>query len=172
MRGTLISVLVAAGLVIPPLQNAAVADEAYVCEGGRVAYVRFGQLEAMKRKDPCIAAYYGEVPASAPEAAGDEAAMPRAELSADDSRPVIRTTGSRQPVSARANPVPVLKELPRLATPPATPPAAKKIAASTPAPRTARASAPPPVAHPETDFRNIRILNAGPGESAIFRHAR
>lgn len=35
------------------------ADEAYVCEGGRIAYVKLGQLERMKREDPCIASYYG-----------------------------------------------------------------------------------------------------------------
>ena len=65
MRGVLIAVLGALAFV-PACSSgigigAALADEAYVCEGGRVAYVRFGELEAMKRKDPCVAAYYGAV---------------------------------------------------------------------------------------------------------------
>lgn len=39
--------------------EAARADEAYVCEGGRIVYVKMGQLERLKREDPCIAQYYG-----------------------------------------------------------------------------------------------------------------
>lgn len=169
MKGVLISVLVAAGLVSPPFHGSAVADEAYVCEGGRIAYVRFGELEVMKRKDPCIAAYYGEPSERAPDmadvvAAGDH----RIDKTDDDALPVVRTAGSRLPATARSSAAPVLKDLPRLATPPSSA-AAPKLAAAKPA---TRASAPPPVAHPETDFRNVRILNAGPGEAAIFRHAR
>lgn len=38
---------------------AALADEAYVCEGGRIVYVAFGDLERLKRTDACIAAHYG-----------------------------------------------------------------------------------------------------------------
>lgn len=168
MKGVLISVLVAAGLVGSPFHGEAVADEAYVCEGGRVAYVRFGELEAMKRQDPCIAAYYGEVAEGADGALDVSAAESRPGERADGALPIVRTTGSRLPASARANAAPVLKNLPRLATPPG-PVATQRLAAVKPG---NRAPVPPPVAHPETDFRNVRILNAAPGEAEIFRHAR
>lgn len=39
--------------------ESAKADEAYVCEGGRIVYVKMGQLERLKREDSCIAGYYG-----------------------------------------------------------------------------------------------------------------
>lgn len=47
----------------------AFADEAYVCEGGRIVYVAFGDLERLKRTDACIAAHYGlQVAPTAPVA--------------------------------------------------------------------------------------------------------
>lgn len=166
MRGVVISVLVAVVLGSPLFQGTAWADEGFVCEGGRVAYVRFGELEAMKRKDPCIAAYFGAVVESDAAMTSETGADARQEQLVGRALPVIRTAGTRPAIGARTSAVPVLKEMPRLATPSAS---VKKVASNTPA---ARASAPPPVAHPETDFRNVRILNAGPGESTIFRHAR
>lgn len=168
MRGVVISVLVAAALGSPPFQGVALADEAFVCEGGRVAYVRFGELEAMKRKDPCIAAYFGAVVESEQATASEAVTDVRPEQTAGGALPVIRTAGSRPATGARTIAAPVLKDMPRLATPPPSAPV-RKVASSSPA---TRAPAPLPVAHPETDFRNVRILNAGPGESAIFRHAR
>lgn len=170
MRGVIISVLAAVALGSPPFHGAAYADEAYVCEGGRVAYVRFGELEAMKRKDPCVAAYYGDASSSSgSDQAADAGPDARAGQTHEGELPVVRTAGSR-PVAGGAPPnaVPASKEMPRIATPPA-PVAARRVATSAPV---ARAPAPLPVAHPETDFRNVRILNAAPGESSIFRHAR
>jgi len=35
------------------------ADEAYLCEDGRIVKVALGKLEDLKRTDACIAAYYG-----------------------------------------------------------------------------------------------------------------
>lgn len=171
MRGVIISVLATAvALGSPPFLGGAYADEAYVCEGGRVAYVRFGELEAMKRKDPCVAAYYGDASlSSGSDQAVDTGPDARAGQTQDGELPVVRTAGSR-PVATgtRPNAVPASKEMPRIATPPA-PVAVRRVATSAPV---ARAPAPLPVAHPETDFRNVRILNAAPGESSIFRHAR
>lgn len=39
--------------------EAARADEAFLCEGGRIVKVPVGRLEAMKQTDPCIAAHFG-----------------------------------------------------------------------------------------------------------------
>jgi hypothetical protein len=41
------------------LVESARADEAYVCEGGRIVDVKLGELERLKREDACIAQYYG-----------------------------------------------------------------------------------------------------------------
>lgn len=35
------------------------ADEAFLCEGGRIVKVPAGRLDAMKQTDPCIAAHFG-----------------------------------------------------------------------------------------------------------------
>lgn len=48
------SAALAAGFLV----EGARADEAYVCEGGRVVTVKPGQLEALKQTDDCIAHYY------------------------------------------------------------------------------------------------------------------
>jgi hypothetical protein len=34
------------------------ADEVYLCDGGRLVYVKFGELEKLKRTDACIAGYF------------------------------------------------------------------------------------------------------------------
>jgi hypothetical protein len=38
------------------------ADEAYICDGGRVVHVKPGQIEALKLSDPCIAKYFETTP--------------------------------------------------------------------------------------------------------------
>lgn len=40
--------------------EAARADEAFLCEGGRIVKVPAGRLEAMKQTDPCIASHFGK----------------------------------------------------------------------------------------------------------------
>lgn len=54
--------LVAAGAALAGgfLVEGARADEAYVCEGGRVVTVKPGTLEHLKATDDCIAQYYPE----------------------------------------------------------------------------------------------------------------
>lgn len=177
MRGVLISVMVAVTLGVTPYTGGAVADEAYVCEGGRVAYVRFGELEAMKRKDPCIAAYYG---AGAGAGADDEAAGSEpgdSEPVRDDAAEapgalsVVRTAGTSGSVAARPNAGPVLKVQPRLVAPQRQI-GPRLVAASGPTGGVAQRAVAPPVAHPETDFRNVRVINAPRGENAVFRHVR
>jgi hypothetical protein len=89
------------------------ADEAYICEAGRVVYVKPGQLETMKRDDPCIAKYFEQTPNVKP--------------------------------------------------------AARAVVAATPAAAVAVSSRTP---DPVADFRNVRIINAGPGSDAWFQHRR
>lgn len=61
------------------------ADEAYVCEAGRVAYVKPGELEEKKRTDPCVARYFDDIPSvkrassAARPATDQKAATPVAE---------------------------------------------------------------------------------------------
>lgn len=45
------------------------ADEAYICEAGRVVYVKPGELEIKKLQDPCIAKYFENTPTVARAAA-------------------------------------------------------------------------------------------------------
>lgn len=42
------------------------ADEAFVCEDGRVINVQRGELELMKRREPCVAKYFDVATAPAP----------------------------------------------------------------------------------------------------------
>ncbi len=152
------------GFVACPVQ----AEEAYVCEGGRVIYVKFGELDLLKRTDPCIAAYYRldlqepKAPMAAPE---NERARPtEARSPAPAELAVVKTAGSGQRKVDRAP----------VSDPALTKPAQQ--AASQPSGTVGRivdrAPPAPPVAHPETDFRNVRVLNAQPGDSALYRHLR
>ncbi|MFX4412571.1 hypothetical protein ABTA43_20190, partial [Acinetobacter baumannii] len=38
------------------------ADDAYVCDGGRLVYARPETLDKLKQTDPCIMQYYGLKP--------------------------------------------------------------------------------------------------------------
>jgi hypothetical protein len=86
------------------------ADEAYICDAGRVVYVKPGQLETMKHEDPCIAKYFEQTPSVKP--------------------------------AARAAQVEAAAEI--------------------------KTRIPNPVG----DFRNVRVINAGPGSDAWFQHRR
>ncbi len=131
------------------------ADEAYLCEGGRVVKVPLGKLEEMKRTDACIARYYGlTVKSSTPLETGTitphasiapTAVTPPTAIAPDEPR--------RGPSQSEGQPA---AELPK------------------PAPvRQASAEKPsPPRAAAGTDYRNVVLLNAAPGEPAIFRHDR
>lgn len=59
LKGCIIAALaLAAGAVV----ERAHADEAYVCDGGRIVYVKPGELELKKQQDACIAGYFDNVP--------------------------------------------------------------------------------------------------------------
>lgn len=179
MRGMSISRLLAAALPLAALWAAAPlrADEAYVCDGGRIVYVRFGEIEAMKRKDPCVAAYYGRAiePAAVEPAA--EAVPLRASQAAHEAPPVAPPLGPAGVVliagdNTRTAGAPVLKSAPRLVSKP-RPVVSSRVAASGTVGRVVeRAPAALPTAHPDTDFRNVRLINAQPGQSEIYQHLR
>lgn len=79
IKGCLVAALaLAAGAAV----EAARADEAYVCDQGRVVYVKPGELEIKKQQDPCIARYFDNIPSSKPDAQAAAAAAGRVAASA------------------------------------------------------------------------------------------
>jgi hypothetical protein len=181
MRAASMSVLGALGLALAAAASSAHADEAYVCDGGRVAYVRFGELEAMKRKDPCIAAYHGgtaaapsipDADAAPPPVAGDTSALSAATPVA----PVVLVAGpgarAVPPQRAAGPTAPQLVSPPRLVRSARAAGKRGNAVAEKAGGKVVERVAPPPVPHPETDFRNIKLLNAAPGDSAVYRHVR
>ena len=126
------------------------ADEAYLCEDGRIVKVAPGKLEDLKRTDACIAAYYGLTIGTAPrlENKGLETGA--------IAPPGPRTAAPSVAVDAPLRPAPTAKSAPQK---PELTTAAK---AAPIAPRAATG----------TDYRNVVLLNATPGEAAIFRHER
>ncbi|MGQ0458003.1 MAG: hypothetical protein ACT4OU_13205 [Hyphomicrobium sp.] len=151
-RGFLL-VAPAAGLLAAPAP--ARAAEGYVCGPDTIVYVEANELEHKKRTDPCIAGYFGlkiEPPAAAP---------------APPARPVANSPAKTiaEPSAKPAEPARIVAA-PR---PPAPVPA-KTIAA--PQPRAERVAALAPKPAPETDFRNVRILNAKSAQAAWYRHNR
>ncbi len=59
-------VIALVALAAGALTEAARADEAYICDAGRVVYVKPGELEIKKLQDPCIAKYFEQTPAAKP----------------------------------------------------------------------------------------------------------
>ncbi|OYW56735.1 MAG: hypothetical protein B7Y80_01220 [Hyphomicrobium sp. 32-62-53] len=129
------------------------ADEAYLCEGGRIVKVTPGTLESLKRTDACIAGYFG----LKIEAAGD--------LNNGD-----RASGNRDNTALETGAIAVPAAIP---APPKRPATAAKAAERAPA---KMASVKEPAAAPRasagTDYRNVVLLNAPPGAAAVFRHDR
>lgn len=141
---------VAAGTTAP-----AHADEAYVCDDGRVVYVKLAELEEKKRTDQCVAAYWGltvespksrtdtatAAPAPAPEIAAGKA--PAQKMPAvNGSAPLLKPTAEPEIEAPRRRNV------------------EEKSAAIMPA-----------KAAPNTDFRNVKIINGG-NSGAWYRHTR
>jgi hypothetical protein len=124
------------------------ADEAYLCEGGRIVKVTPGTLETLKRTDACIAGYFG----LKIDAAG------------------VRDTGVRDIGALETGAITVPTAIPAA---PKRPAPAAKAAARLPA-KTAAVKEPAaaPRASAGTDYRNVVLLNAPPGAAAVFRHDR
>jgi hypothetical protein len=132
--------------------EAARADEAYLCEGGRIVKVPYGKLEDMKRTDACIASYYGlKIDPAARLETGTISPSPSAIRQPSPSqvsiaRPENPRAEGRLPAAGPAKPAPV-----------------RQAAIEKPS---------PPRASEGTDYRNVVLLNPEPGQSAIFRHDR
>lgn len=164
--------MLAAATSLFAVAEVARADDAYVCEGGRIAFVRHGDLERVALTDPCIAAYAARRRDASPRGAGaasgaalvthasDEPPLPvrRPQLSA--STPV-----SRQPVEPPPHATAVL---PDQLTPRVTP----VVFPSGAAPRWAPAAGSGTGDVGNIDFRNVPIINATEGSPRIFRHLR
>lgn len=142
LRGSLAALAIAAaGVSATP---AAFADEAFLCGTDRVVYVKPGELEELKRTDPCIAGYFGLTVSAPPgEPATSAAATP----------PTLDFKKSLGGPDDQAS---------------ATGPAPWRFAQ---AGATAKHRA-PPVASPGTDFRNVRLINAESGSDSWYRHDR
>lgn len=67
-------VIAAVALAAGAMAETARADEAFICDGGRVAYVKPGELEQKKLQDPCIAKYFEKIQTVKPSAAKVESA--------------------------------------------------------------------------------------------------
>jgi hypothetical protein len=120
------------------------ADEAYVCDAGTVVYVKPGQLEAMKRSDPCIASYYGITLPSQAAAAQPAPLAPASTVTPPVEFKTLGGPDDHADASKRSS---------------------MRTAQAAPA-----AHRPPPVAAPGTDFRNIRLINAAPESDGWYRH--
>lgn len=88
----MMKLLFAAGAALAAgfLVEGARADEAYVCEGGRVVTVKPGQLEELKKTDDCIAYYYPDARRKSdakPGAAGAAAVKTSAQAPSQPSPP-------------------------------------------------------------------------------------
>ena len=121
------------------------ADEAYLCGPDTVVYVSIEELEHKKKTDKCIAAYYGLTVAD--DASGHSGIPAEPAKSA--------------PAKANARP---RIELKSLSEPEHTVRSRATFERS--------ASLMPPSAAPGTDFRNVRIINAGSGDGQWFKHHR
>lgn len=174
----LAALLAVAALLSPLAAAPAVAAEAYVCDGGRVVYVELADLERMKRTDACVAGYYGltvEAPAAGRGAAGAKAASAAtqsvtassgAQGGPSPAAPATATVAAPNPSQfalRRTGPS-------RAAAVPAVP--VRTIAMTRPssgsAPVAARPPAPEPA--PDTDFRNVRVINASAEADQWFHH--
>ncbi len=131
----------AMGVVSSPVH----ADEAYLCGPDKIVYVAAGDLEAMKRTDPCIAGYYGlTIDAPVPVVSAEKAAAAKAEAAALEKS----ATSQLKLLSDSEVPDRVTRATGR------------------------QASLEPPRAMPGTDYRNVKILNAAGPDAAWYRHSR
>ena len=128
------------------------ADEAYLCDGGRIVKVPFGKLEEMKRTDACIAGYFGLKIVSAPPLETGTISPPA---------PIVSALTTQQ--TAIAVPLDDTRSGPNLSV--ASPPKPVPV-------RQASAEKPIVRAAAGTDYRNVVLLNPAPGDPTIFRHER
>lgn len=153
------------------------ADEAYACEDGRVVYVRFGELEAKKKSDPCVAAHYARAnrrnveatasaaeeaaPAQLPDVIAGEVAPP---LPSRNSARLDQRSAVLQSVEIGPGPDEHVN-----ADEAELKPRVEAVVFRHRSRRPTETSDTPPG---PVDFRRVPILNARPGEPAVFNHNR
>ena len=107
-------VIAAVALTAGAIAGTARADEAYVCDGGRIAYVRPGELEIKKLQDPCIAKYFEITqtakPATARAAIASPAVTPVSQTAAGT--PVTLPTAPVHKTGVPTNAAPARADLP------------------------------------------------------------
>lgn len=141
VAGVAVFIIFAGSTLVPA---AAFADEAFLCGPSKVVYVKSEDIELKKKTDPCIAAYFGltvEAPDTAP-----------APVPAGKPATAARTIGA---VKA----APQFKSL-------AAPEQAERLGQV----RSRTAAPMPPEPVPDTDFRNVRVINASSEDARWFRH--
>lgn len=116
------------------------ADQSFVCKDGSVVTVAHKDLGRMKRSNACVASYYGGLQKTVEVV---EKADEKAEKSAD----AIELRPTQQAQSQR-----------------------KKNAHAQLMTRSHVQAAAPQPAAVNTDYRNVRILNAKPNGETIFKH--
>ena len=99
------------GLAALSAASPAGANEAFLCENGRIAYVEFGALELAKKTDPCIAGYFGgtvEGPQTDRAAAAPDPVVPQLRPLTDPEVAVIARRPLAPIMPARVRSLPML----------------------------------------------------------------
>lgn len=157
MRCVLLAPIVVAVALIPARPVA--AEEIYVCDGGRLVYVKPGELETLKKTDACIAGYFGQTAAPAAEGTKPADSAPTLRGTADFSDEALapQDTAHSQPVPGGRRPSGRLAAAENLRLP--------RLEGET-------AVASRGVSIPGEGYREVQILNAKEGEATIYRHER
>lgn len=78
MRSLLVLSIAGLALVAGAIAERAKAEQAFLCEGGRIAYARgLAQLERLKATDPCVAGYFGQTTLRGADRPATASAAPR-----------------------------------------------------------------------------------------------
>lgn len=180
-NATTLLVSLSAALVTFATETPARADETYICPDGRMVTVRFGEFEKLARTDQCLAAYKSR-------RSSTSGASPQLPASTD-------ANAASPPVEAAATPateppLPVRKPATKAAAPAQHAPTEIIVHYEQPPVAVIDNGLRPRVEHvvfrhaqhryynsePLPDgppnFRNVPIINAGPGEPSTYRHAR
>lgn len=171
-RYLLLPLTALASVLGAPVQ--AIADEAYICDAGRIVYVKPGELEHLKRSDPCIAGYYG-LTVEAPSKSEDGKATSQARETNASTAAVTKANGRMSKSVGRLGPaekglalerdaLAAIKQADPIAAKPAVERSSEPL--KTAIGRKSKAPGPP------ADFRNVVIINAAPGTDPIFRHEK
>jgi hypothetical protein len=136
------------------------ADEIFVCEGGRLVRVDVETFETLKRTDPCVARYYGlEIAAAPPPAPA------AAKVSETGALPAPPPSQAARPASDTAE---VYRSA--LAATGLVPGRHVRRGEGAAQGERAATSKPDRIDVPGDGYRTVAIINAGPGEPALYRH--